>query len=105
MWLTKALISYESGVARKLDQIPSTLQNKIDRKRRLTVTDQQLVEALDEMKEDLMKEPHERHGYISDFREAWELSTDDAGHAVVGETPSAWNKRDGRKSKQNFSSR
>jgi len=64
-------------------------------------TDQQLVEALDEMKEDLMKEPHERHGYVSqDFREAWELSTDDEGHAVVTEKPIAKKKGMTGKSKK-----
>jgi len=95
--LTKASISYESGVARKLDQIPTILQKKIDQKKKLIGTDQQLVEALDEMKEDLMKEPHERHGYVSrDFREVWELLTDE-----VDELGIATENSGARKSKKN----
>jgi len=101
IWLTKALISYESGVARKLDQIPSILQKKINQKKRLIGTDYQLVEALDEMKKDLMKEPHERHGYVPrDFREVWELSTDDEDHAVVEGNRAVWSSGEARKSEK-----
>jgi hypothetical protein len=100
------LISYEIGIKQKLDQINPVLQKKIDEHAKLSATEIQLIEALKEMKDDLVKEPHERRGYVPrDFREVWELSTDDEGNAVVGEKPIASSKKVVRASKDENAAR
>ena len=86
IWVTKNLIPYEAGIQKKIDQIPPALQTKIDQGKKPSGVEAALVNALREMKEDLAKVPHKRRGYLPpDFREVWELSTDDEGKAVLGE--------------------
>jgi hypothetical protein len=85
---TKYLIPYKAGVKKKLDRIPRSLQKKIDQSKTLIGAEQQLIDALDEMRLDLAKEPHERHGSLSQaFREVWELSTDDESNARTTHLP------------------
>jgi hypothetical protein len=79
---------YEIGIKTKVDQIPAALQKKIDQGKKLKGIELQFIDALKEMKEDLAKEPHVRRGYLpQDFREVWELSSDNNGNAVVVDKP------------------
>ena len=99
--MTKNLISFEAGIKKKLDQIPPALQKKIDQGKKPTGVEGQFVDALTEMKEDLAKEPHERRGYLpQDFREVWNLSTDDEENAVLEEKPIASKKGESAKPKK-----
>jgi hypothetical protein len=74
---TKKLIKYETGVRTGHNEIPKAVQKKIDQGTKLPTTELMLVNGLEEMKKDLLKDPSDRCGFMKPFQEAWEFDEED----------------------------
>jgi hypothetical protein len=76
------LVLYKDGVKRGLDQLSKAMQKKYDAangKKPLPPSLQQEIRALEEMKEDLDVEPHERRGRLAkSFPEDYDDESDEA---------------------------
>ena len=72
---TSKLISYDTGVKKGYDKLPKGIQKKLDEKKKLSSTQEQLVRGLTEMNEDAKLAPKERIGYMPKvFLEVYEVS-------------------------------
>ena len=82
--VSSKLVSYKDGVKKGHDTLPKAMQKKLDAddgKKTLPAALRQEVRALEEMKEDLEKEPHERRGRLPSFVERYDESeVDDDSH-------------------------
>ena len=83
-FVKKSIIPYDEGVKRNMHKLPANIQEKIGRNRKLTKLEQQLYDALEEIKKDLIILPEKR--WERDFYELYELKPNDeisGEHEVV----------------------
>ena len=69
----RSFTSYENGVKKGYDKLPKNIQKKVDGSGKLTKADSNVIQRLEEMREDLKKEPKERRGKLDDVREGYEM--------------------------------
>jgi hypothetical protein len=91
-------ISYEDGCQAGYDQLPSSIQEKVDAGAVLTAEEEIRVRGLREMKEDVLKEPQDRARGNHTFQERHEVSAAKEAAALantsnVKEAPPASKKR------------
>ena len=75
--VSSKLVSYKDGVKKGHDTLPKAMQKKLDAddgKKTLPAALRQEVRALEEMKEDLVKEPQERRGRLDSFIKMYDES-------------------------------
>jgi predicted transcriptional regulator len=70
------MISYENAVKKGYLKVPNWLQKKLDANQKITAAQDQLLRGLEEMREDLEKDPKDRRGRMPAFIESWELDSE-----------------------------
>jgi hypothetical protein len=74
---TNNLLSYEEGIKKGLGILPKAATKKLEKGEELTGKQLEQMHALDEMNDDLKKEPGKRFGYIPHFREVYEIAPEE----------------------------
>ena len=96
----KQLTPYETAAKKGWDKLPITLQKKLDEEKPVPPSHSQLVEGLEEMREDLEKDPKDRTGWTgSDFIEAYAITTDEEDSVPNDQPPIATKKNSKAKNK------
>lgn len=77
---TSDLVPYETAVEEKMDQIPARIVKKLDQGQRLNGDMKTIVEGLKEGKEELVKDPIDRSGWVGrDFTEEYATGSGNYG--------------------------
>ncbi|KAL7545310.1 hypothetical protein ACHAWF_008666 [Thalassiosira exigua] len=88
------LISYEEGQRKGYCTMPKKIQKKIERKAKLTKTEEQIKRGLKEITADMQKDKSDRAAWMMQFKEDYELAEEEAAQeeeeqrrkaALVGE--------------------
>lgn len=66
------IVSYEKGLEKGTDKVPSGIQKKLDGNKKLTKTDKQIVKGLEQIAEDSQLEASERVAWLPEWEEDWE---------------------------------
>ena len=66
------IVSYEKGLEKGTEKVPSGIQKKLDGNKKLTKTDKQIVKGLEQIAEDSQLEASERVAWLPEWKEDWE---------------------------------
>jgi hypothetical protein len=68
------LVDYEEGESKGYSEMPKKIQNKIDKKAKLTKTEEQMMRGLIEIKKDMARDKSERIKWMMSFQEDYEVA-------------------------------
>ena len=102
------IIPYEEGESKGYCKMPKKISNKVEKKQKLTKTEEQIKRGLAEIVSDMAKKPSDRAAWMMKFKEDYELAEEEAAReeahkklkaAVLGEGGGTKKKKLGRPKK------
>lgn len=66
------IVSFEKGLEKGKDKLPPAIQKKIDKDKKLTKTEKQIVKGLEQIADDAKLEASERASWLPEWQEDWE---------------------------------
>ena len=87
------IIEYEKGLEKGKDKLPPSIQKKLDKGKKLTKSEKQIVEGLEQISGDAKREASERVSWLPSWKEDWEEDDSEEEEDEEPKTKSAKRKK------------